>query len=389
MPKNKPQILKIAFVLDDGLDSPDGVQQYVLTLGRAMSKAGHEVHYIVGQTKRSDISNVHSLAHNIHVRFNGNRLTIPLPVSKSSIRRCLKSIDADVIHVQMPHSPFFGAKVVSSAPKSTVVIGTFHIFPYSRLARVGTRLLGIWLRRNLKRFDKFYSVSTAARDFAEESFKIETSISPNVVDIQRYRPAVPVSHTGKQIVRIVYVGRLVERKGCALLLQAYSKARSIDPSIESELIVCGRGEQRELLEKYVADNNLKSCVRFEGFVTEEEKIQHMQNADIAIFPSYAGESFGIVLIEAMAAGSHVVLGGDNPGYRSVMHRQPEALLDVCNMEQFAEQLALFIKDPAVRQKLHTKQQELVKEFDSEKVCGQLLKDYIIAKNHKRLNNSNQ
>lgn len=80
--------MKIGFVLDDGLDSPDGVQQYILTLGTWLEKQGHEVHFLVGQTERTDISNVHVLARNIGVRFNHNRLTIPLPANHGRIKNC-------------------------------------------------------------------------------------------------------------------------------------------------------------------------------------------------------------------------------------------------------------------------------------------------------------
>jgi phosphatidylinositol alpha-mannosyltransferase len=74
-----PSKLTIGFVFDDSLDKPDGVQQYVLTLGDWMKKQGHSVHYLVGATTRDDIANVHSLSRNMRVAFNGNRMSVPLP----------------------------------------------------------------------------------------------------------------------------------------------------------------------------------------------------------------------------------------------------------------------------------------------------------------------
>src|SRR6266542_3842098 len=132
---------KIAFVLDDSLDTPDGVQQYILTVGTWFAHLGHEVHYIVGETKRTDVPNVHSIGRNVKARFNHNRMSIPLPVSKKVIHRLLAEQEFDVVHVQMPFSPMLGGRVVKAASPQTAVVGTFHIAPHSKLVYFGTLLL--------------------------------------------------------------------------------------------------------------------------------------------------------------------------------------------------------------------------------------------------------
>ena len=96
MANTKP--LKIGFLLDTSLDPNDGVQQYVLALGEWLTKEGHDVSYIVGETKTRKINNLYSLAKNITVSFNGNKTTIPLPTSKKKIRKFLNIHDFDVIH---------------------------------------------------------------------------------------------------------------------------------------------------------------------------------------------------------------------------------------------------------------------------------------------------
>jgi len=136
---NKP--LKIGFVLDDTLDTPDGVQQYVLTVGTWLSEQGHEVHYLVGESTRQDIGNVHSMARNVKVRFNKNRLSIPLPTSKTLIAEKLAELNLDILHVQMPYSPMFAGRVIHAAPTGTKIIGTFHIVPASWLHSAGARSL--------------------------------------------------------------------------------------------------------------------------------------------------------------------------------------------------------------------------------------------------------
>src|SRR3989344_5742480 len=105
--------LKIGFVFDDSLDSNDGVAQYVKTLGAWFSSQGHKVCYLVGESKTAQWrgGQVYSLARNQKVVFNGNRLSVPLPAKRSPIKLVLEQEDFDVLHVQLPHSPFMAQKV--------------------------------------------------------------------------------------------------------------------------------------------------------------------------------------------------------------------------------------------------------------------------------------
>src|SRR5580700_1206956 len=96
----KESKLKVALVLDEGLDNPDGVQQYILSVGGWLTSEGHDVHYLVGQTARRDIPNLRSLSRNIHVRSNGNNMTIPLPTSRRKLKKLLRDEQFDVLHVQ-------------------------------------------------------------------------------------------------------------------------------------------------------------------------------------------------------------------------------------------------------------------------------------------------
>lgn len=373
---NDSKLLTIGFVLDDGLDKPDGVQQHILTLGNWFSSKGHEVHYLVGETARTDIANVHSMSRNLKTRFNGNTLSTPFPAKASRIKSVLGQADFDVLHVQIPYSPFMAARVLRRAGKQTARIGTFHILPVGGWEYRLTRILGIWLRPSLKRFDKFFSVSPPAADFSKSTFGIHSSVLPNPVDTARFKPAKTREHTDEAVLHIVFLGRLVARKGCLELLQA------IDSLVNSQLVtkeikvhICGGGQQRKKLEQFAANNNLGNIVSFHGFVSEAEKIAHLQNADIAVFPSVSGESFGIVLVEAMAAGAGVVLGGDNPGYRSVLADVPESLFDPENTPDFVEKLQKYIENHSERSSLHAKQQLLFPKFDVQRVGSELLKTY--------------
>src|SRR4051812_32795340 len=128
--------MKIGFVFDDTLDSYDGVAQYVKTLGTWLSSQGHEVRYLVGQTKMIQWSGgkVYSLSKNQKVIFNGNRLSIPIAASSRKIKKVLAEENFDILHVQVPYSPFMAQKVIKSAGENTAIIGTFHVAPLGFLS---------------------------------------------------------------------------------------------------------------------------------------------------------------------------------------------------------------------------------------------------------------
>jgi phosphatidylinositol alpha-mannosyltransferase len=165
MVSSMTKALTIGFVLDDSLDSTDGVQQYVLTLGVWLTEQGHTVHYLVGETKRTDVPNIHSLSRNVRVKFNQNRLSIPRFAPKSALRQLFQEVDFDVLHVQMPYSPMLAARVIALAPAKTAVVGTFHILPAGGLQASASRLLGVIERKSLRRFSSIVSVSEPARQF--------------------------------------------------------------------------------------------------------------------------------------------------------------------------------------------------------------------------------
>ncbi len=380
--------LKIGFVVDDTLDKPDGVQQYVLRMGEWLSAQGHEVHYLVGESWRNDIPHIHSLSRNLPIRFNKNKVSVPLPAPYRPISALLQREQFDVIHVQMPYSPFLAGRVVKSVPLQTVVVGTFHILPYSDLERIATRFLGAVLRRTLKRFDTVLSVSAPAQLFAKQSFGISSTVLPNVVDLSWYRKNRPARQEGGTV-KIVFLGRLVERKGAQQLLEAIAALPKATQSLV-EVRIGGKGPLLEQLTTYARETGIDSQVHFEGFVAEEDKPAFLAQADIAVFPATGGESFGIVLLEAMAAGAGVVIGGNNAGYSSVLAPWPETLFDPHNTRQFIEVLERMIHNKTTARRIHQQQQHAVTNYDIAKVGPKLVGIYenAIAKRNKKQHNTN-
>lgn len=373
---------KIAFVLDDSLDKPDGVQQYILTVGQYLAEQGHSVHYIVGETKRTDIPNVHSMARNVNVRFNQNRMSIPLPASKKAIHRLLIEEEFDIIHVQMPYSPMLGGQVIKAAGQLTGVVGTFHIAPHSKLVGAANRFLRLLVSGSLGRFDEIISVSQVAQNFAWETFRVESALIPNTVKLDAFFDAKPFDKyaPGKTV---LFMGRLVERKGCQYLLRAVCRLRdSQSLPADTRVVICGKGPLEADLKAYVAAHKLDDIVEFTGFVTEEDKPRFLASADVIVYPSTGGESFGIVLLEGMAATEGAVLAGDNPGYASVMGERPEVLFNPKDEEQLANKLLKYLTDPESREHARSWQQQFVRRFDVAKVAEEIVVIYDEAL-HKR------
>lgn len=385
--------MKIAMVLDDSIDRPDGVQQYVLTLGAFFERQGHEVHYVCSEASRTDVT-VHSLARNVGVTFNGNGLRVPLPTSRSMLREFLERERYDVIHVQIPHSPLFAARVVDEArrvqARTVRIVGTFHILPDGWLSEYGTRALGRWQRRNLAKFDAFCAVSQPAVEFAERAFGISARVIPCSIDTSRFQKLVPLSSSGAfrdesganlsggegaaGRLRVVFLGRLVERKGVLELIAALA-ALPGEVRDRLEVRIGGKGPLADDARSAVQARGLAEVVTFDGFVAEEAKPAYYASADIAVFPATGGESFGIVLIEAMASGAGVVLGGANPGYLSVLGDRPEVSVDARDTEAFAAALLRLIEDATLRAELHADQAERVQRFDVSVVGEQILELY--------------
>jgi phosphatidylinositol alpha-mannosyltransferase len=150
------------------------------------------------------------------------------------------------------------------------------------------------------------------------------------------------------------------------------------------VVICGKGHLEPTLKQYVRDNNLQDIVTFTGFITEADKPRYYASADISVFPSSGGESFGIVLLEAMASGKAVVLAGDNPGYRSVVGNQPELLFEPANAGALADKIARYTLNSTERKSMAIWGEHYTAGFDIDTVGSQLLNIYNEAL-HKRRN----
>lgn len=370
-----PTTLKIGLVCDDSLDRPDGVQQFVITLGEWLRERGHDVHYITSTTNRSDLKNLHVVAKNFEVKFNGNRLRPPLPASPTKLREILRREAFDIVHIQMPYSPMLAGQVIQFAPDDTTLVGTFHILPESKFVAQSARALGYILQPQLRKFTSFTSTSLPTQNFMKTTYRVPSVVIPNMIDIHKFAIHPPKRKTS---VQIVFLGRLVERKGARYLLQAIKHLEDLDlPQTKYHVRIGGKGKLHENLTEYVKNNNLQNIVSFDGFIHEDDKAQYLASADIAVFPSTGGESFGISVVEAMAATPGVVLAGDNPGYASVFHNHTRQLVDPKDTDTFAHILARYIDKSTDRAIARSWQAQDAKKYDIN-IVGKEFESFYVA-----------
>ncbi len=362
--------MKILYVLDDTMERPDGVQQYIRAVGSWMSLKGHNVHVACGgASDSSSVLKIRGLAKTLDISFNGNKLAITLPISRRKLKHYLLDENFDIIHIQLPCNPLFGQLLINMAHKyckDTKLVGTFHILPYGLLPYMGARLLGFWQTPTVKKLDKVLAVTESAGNLVSKMYKsVAPIIIPNTINIKSYERNKKVHNAP---LKILFLGRLVKRKGCMELLRALAL---IDSPYQA--VIVGDGPERKKLEKYALQNSLP--VTFLGHVSERAKKERLASADILVFPSMGGESFGIVLLEAMAWGNGVVLAGNNPGYSSVMESIKEVLFDSRDTGRTSEIIHYYLTHDAQRNKVIKAQKNLVRKFDVDVVCDQILNIY--------------
>lgn len=364
--------MRIAFVIDDSLDRPDGVQQYIITLGSWLIEQGHEIAYLCSATVRDDINTYHSVAKNIGISFNKNRLRIPLPADRSKINDALASFQPDIVHIQLPHSPMLGGRAINVAKRMNVpVIGTFHIAPYARTERLCLWLMRPYYHRQAKKLDEIIAVSPAAQSCAEQAFNATATIIPNGVTIENFASVQPKA--ANKIIEIRFLGRLVSRKGAMFALQAFHEALGRSNTV-LHLTIAGSGPQLAKLSAYVTKNQLHEHVTLVGFIAEEDKSSFLGDADIITLPSTGGESFGISVVEAMASPHAAVIAGDNPGYRYVVDDE-SMLVNPLNINEFADKISQLANERELREEVARRQSKRAKEFDISLVGNQLVSVY--------------
>jgi phosphatidylinositol alpha-mannosyltransferase len=273
----------------------------------------------------------------------------------------------DVIHHHEPFVPFLSFQILDSAKCPNVA--TFHAFGGFSFSYWAGRIV---LDRYMSKLDTRIAVSSAARHFVSTYFPGDYRIIPNGVDVDFYSQAKPFPEFRDGKINILFVGRLEPRKGAMYLLEAYAKLKRAYPN--TRLIICNWGPQLGKMRRFIHANRVED-VFFAGRVDDMDKARFYKTADIFCAPSTGQESFGIVLLEAMAAGCAVV-ASDIHGYKRVVQRNATGLLvEPKDPDALAGALERLIKDPELRRSLGEAGSRRAPDFDWSHVTAELVNVY--------------
>lgn len=365
--------MKIGLVSPYDYAYPGGVGRHVAALTEQFRAAGHQVGIIVpGASDRDEEEEggIFRIGRVMPVPANGSiaRITLSLHVAKR-VKRILAAEQFDVVHVHEPLMPALSPTVLRYS--QTVNVGTFHAFRHSYYGyRYGRPLLKLILNKLHGRI----AVSRVALDYVSQYFPGTYAIIPNGVDLQRYRLDVPPIERymdGKQ--NILFVGRWEKRKGLTYLIRAYELLRHDFPNARV-LVVGPEGRHGRAYRDYVELHGLRG-IEFVGRVSDEELPRYYRTCDVFCAPSTSGESFGIVLPEAMASGKPVVTTNIE-GYRQVVTPGVDGVLvPPRDVRALADALGQLLSNPAERERLGNNGRHAVQQYAWEHVAARILTFY--------------
>jgi len=361
--------MKIGIVSPYAYPRPGGANSHIRETYEQLREMGHEARIITAPWGDDPpAQDVIQIGQAIAVPFNGSigRVTLSLRL-EWLVRRMLERERFDIIHHHEPFVPFLSFQILDSAKCPNVA--TFHAFGGFSFSYWGGRVL---LDRYMRKLDARICVSSAARHFISRYFPDDYRIIPNGVDVEFYASARPFPEFRDGKTNILFVGRLESRKGAMYLLRAYAKLKPKYPG--TRLIICNWGPQLGGMRRFVRENSLRD-VFFAGRVSDTDKARFYKTADIFCAPSTGQESFGIVLLEAMAAGLPVV-ASDIHGYKRVVQRNVTGLLvEPKDPDALCAALARLASDPALRERLGAAGSQRAPEYDWSHVTTQLVEVY--------------
>lgn len=357
--------MKVLLVCPYSWATPGGVGAHVANLAAALRGRGHEVR--IAAPDAADEPGVMSVGRSIPVPYNGSIARLAFgPRVAGRIRVAIRRGRPDVVHVHEPFAPSAGlaALLATRLP----VVATFHAsLGRSRAYRVASPALRPLYRRLAGRI----AVSEEARRTVSSVLgDAEISVIPNGVDWSRFAGLEPPAGE-----TILFIGRLEPRKGARVLLEAFPAIKERHPG--ASLVVVGEGPERRACESAVPDA-LREDVMFVGRVEPVELARVVGEASVVCVPSLGGESFGIVLLEAMAAGRPVV-ASDIPGYAAVLRDGVDgALVPPGDAPALADALAGVLADPARAKAMGASGRERARRYDWPVVAGEIEEVYAAA-----------
>ena len=340
--------MKIGLVCPYDIAKGGGVQEIVRAMQAELERTGHEAYIITPEPKEPLPA---SRSRNIIFIGTSADFNSPLHTTVQVSAGVHEAIDTmfakqqfDLLHFHEPWVPMLSMQLLSRS--NCVNVATFHAkLPETLMSRTVARAITPYAKSVLRYVHELTAVSDAAADYLSRLTDRSVSIIPNGIDLSVYKRPRARKDNAKHK-KILFVGRLEQRKGVKYLIRAFAHLHKARP--ETTLLLVGDGPDRRKLEILAANMGVADSVQFLGYVDHQEKVRYLQAADLFCSPALYGESFGIVLLEAMATGL-VTVAGDNPGYASVMKGLGAiSLINPKHTAEFARRLDLLLHETDLR-----------------------------------------
>lgn len=359
--------MKIGLVCPYTITKHGGVLEVVMALKAGLEQRGHTVKIITPKPRKHDGSEIPD------VIFAGTSADFHSPMSTTAqvssthdneeIDDILEEEQFDILHFHEPWMPLLSRQLLTRS--NSVNIATFHAkLPETMVSRTVIKAVTPYLKSVLKYLHVLTAVSNSAADYAAGLTDKPITIIPNGIDLAEYRTTGRKQPAEKTI---LFVGRLEGRKGTKYLLEAFQIFSQNNPDVK--LIIAGDGPDREKLELLADDLKLKN-VEFLGFISDDLKKQLLRDSTLFCSPAVYGESFGIVLLEAMASGT-ICVAGNNSGYTDVM--QGVGALSIVNPQdskEFARRLETLMYEEDLRTLWKQWAKEYIKQFSYPRVVDE-------------------
>jgi phosphatidylinositol alpha-mannosyltransferase len=364
--------VRIGIVSPYSFDVPGGVQNHIIDLAEALIGLGHEVSVLAPADEDSDLPDyVVAAGRSLPLPYNGSVARIAFgPVSTARVRRWLTRGRFDVLHVHEPMTLSLSLLAVLSARGP--VVATFHTsMTRSRALAAAQGMLQLVSEKITARI----AVSELARKTQVEHLGGGAVEIPNGVAVARFEHAEPLPGWPGDGGTLGFLGRFTEsRKGFDLLATAYGTLARTRP--ELRLLVAGPGDRGGLYDQFPAE--LHDRITFLGLVSEPDKARMLRSVDIYVAPNTGGESFGMILTEAMAAGAAIV-ASDLDAFRRVLDGgRAGALFPTGDPAALAGVVGALLDDAARRVELAGRARTAVTAFDWPSVAERVLEVYATA-----------
>jgi phosphatidylinositol alpha-mannosyltransferase len=314
---------------------------------------------------------MHRIGRVVSIPANGSvaRITLSLR-SYLQAKRLLQEQQFELIHLHEPMMPALPLTVLRHSNATN--IGTFHAFRNTPLTYFYSKPI---LRPFFRKLHGHIAVSNAAREFVGEYFPAGYRVIPNGIDFPRFFQRYPLlPELADDRPTVLFVGRLEKRKGLRYLLRAWPMVLERVPN--ARLVVVGRGRPLEGYRRFAARHGWSSAdVVFAGYVASEDLPRYYQACDVFCAPNTGQESFGIVLLEAMAAGAPIV-ASDIPGYRDVVvHGEHGLLVEPQNPGAISDAVCRLLSSPELRASMRQAGPATARDYDWPRVASQVLDYY--------------